>query len=186
MNIGIDLDGTITDFHRALIRNGKKFLKDNNIKYKIKDQNKFEIPDIFDLKEKDLELLKEHVRTILRMNVKPRKYAIEFFQELHKHNYKIYIVTSRKETDQIDCYANTKKWLEDNNIYYDYLILGNSNKLEECQKHNINVFIDDKIKHVKAATEAGIKSLIFDNVYNRDCDLKRINSFKNLLDTISD
>ena len=128
-NIGIDLDGTITDFHRYLVRYGKKFLKDNNIKFKIKNQKAYEINEIFELKENDLELLKEYVRTELRMKVKPRKHAIETLKELHK-------------------------------------------------------FIDDKIKHCASVEEVGIKSLIFDNVYNRNSKLNRINNFKDLIEKI--
>ena len=51
-NIGIDLDGTITDFHRYLVRYGKKFLKKNNIKFKINNQKAYETNKIFDLKKK--------------------------------------------------------------------------------------------------------------------------------------
>lgn len=65
--------------------------------------------------------------------------------------------------------------------YKDKFIVG---KKEECQKHNINIFIDDKIKHVKKVSEVGIKSLLFDNVYNKDCPIKRIYSFKELLDIL--
>ncbi|MGM9877068.1 MAG: hypothetical protein ACI33S_00310 [Bacilli bacterium] len=183
MNIGIDLDGTITDFHKSLLINGKKFLKKHNIDYKIKEQNKFEIEDIFELSTNDLKIFKEYVRTELRMNTLPRDDAVKTINKL-KENNKIFIITSRKETDQIDCYNSTKLWLDNNNIYYDKLIIGNSNKVEECQKHNINIFIDDKIKHVKKVSEVGIKSLLFDNVYNKDCTIKRIYSFKELLDIL--
>ncbi len=184
MNIGIDLDGTITDFHRYLIIKGKKFLESKGIKYGIKKQSAMETEDIFELKDDDLVSLKEYIRTELRMKVKPRKNVIMVLKKLHDMNYKIYIITSRKERDQIDCYNNTKKWLDDNNIYYDKLVLGNSNKVEECLNNNIDIFIDDKIKHCKAALDNGIMALIFDNVYNKKSDIERINSFDMLLDKV--
>ena len=186
MNIGIDLDGTITDFHRYLVRYGKIFLKNNNIKYKIKDSKAFHEEDIFDINNDELELLKKYIRTELRMKVKPRKNASYFLKKLHDMNYKIYIITSRKESDQIDCLNNTKKWLKDNDIYYDYLIIGNSNKLEECINNKIDIFIDDKIKHCKAVFDKGIKSYIFNNVYNKDTNIDRVNNFDMLLEKIID
>ena len=44
----------------------------------------------------------------------------------------------------------TKKWLEDNNIYYDNLILTDAYdkcaKTKQCLKHNIDIMIDDSVQ----------------------------------------
>ena len=44
----------------------------------------------------------------------------------------------------------TKKWLEDNNIYYDNLILTDAYdkcaKTKKCLKHNIDIMIDYSVR----------------------------------------
>lgn len=184
MRIGIDLDGTITDFYRDLIKYGVEFGKKNFDNGRIKNYNGFEIWEIFDWTDEEITIFKEYVRTKMRIGVKPREGAIEVIKELHDLGHKIYIITSRKESDQINCLENTKKWLKKNNICYDKLIIGNSNKLEECINHKIDIFIDDKVKHCKRCFEYGIEVILFGNPYNRNCNLKRINSFYELREYI--
>jgi len=184
MRIGIDLDGTITDFYNSLIKYGVEFGERNFNNGRIKDCKGFEIHEIFDWTLEEVEIFKEYVRCEMRMIVEPREGSIEVIKELHNLGHKIYIITSRKESDQINCLENTKLWLKNNNVYYDELILGNSNKLEECINHEIDLFVDDKIKHCKKCHENGIEVVLFDNPYNKDCELKRVNSFYELRDLI--
>lgn len=184
MRIGIDLDGTITDFYSSLLKHGVEFGEKNFNNGKIKNYNGFEIWEIFDWTEEEVAIFKEYVRSEMRMGVKPREGSIEVIKELHDLGHKIYIITSRKESDQINCLENTKLWLEKNNVCYDELILGNSNKLEECINHKIDIFVDDKIKHCKKCHDHGIEVFLVDNPYNKDCDLKRVNSFYELRDLI--
>ena len=184
MRIGIDLDGTITDFYSSLIKHGVEYGEKHFNNGKIKDYKGFEIHEIFDWSDEEVAIFKEYVRTEMRMGVKPRNGSIEVIKELHDLGHKIYIITSRKESDQIDCLENTKLWLKNNNVCYDELILGNSNKLEECINHKIDIFVDDKIKHCKKCHENGIDVVLVDNPYNKDCDLKRVSSFYELRDYI--
>lgn len=179
MNIGIDLDGTITDFYNFIVN----YAKD---KYKIKDENGFEIEEIFDLNESELASFKELIRKNLRMEVKPRDGASLYINKLHDLGFKIFIITSRKDRDLIDPLLNTKKWLKDNNIYYDKLVIGNSNKLEECINNKIDIFIDDKIKHCSKTKIANIKTFIFDNIYNKNSDIDRVYSFEELFNLIKE
>lgn len=120
----------------------------------------------------------------MREKIKPREYAIDFFKEVHKLKVEIYIITSRGKNDLFSPLKETKKWLQDNDIYYDKLIIGNSNKLEECIKHKIDVFVDDKEKHCKKVNDYGIKTFIFDNRYNKNSNLIRVYNFNDLLSVI--
>ena len=99
MRIGIDLDGTITDFYRDLIKYGVEFGKKNFDNGRIKNYNGFEIWEIFDWTDEEITIFKEYVRTKMRIGVKPREGAIEVIKELHDLGHKIYIITSRKESD---------------------------------------------------------------------------------------
>ena len=57
----------------------------------------------------------------------------------------------------------TKKWLEDNNIYYDNLILTDAYdkcaKTKQCLKHNIDIMIDDSVHICSDCIENGITTI---------------------------
>ncbi len=178
MKIGIDLDGTLTDFNSYIISCGKKYGKKHFNNSKLINKNAYEISDIFNWNENEVKEFKEYIRTELRMKIKPRKNASRFLKFLHKNNFQIYIVTSRKESDLENCINNTKLWLSNNHLYYDKLLIGNSDKLSECKKNNIDIFIDDKIKHCQRCINNNIETYIFDNRYNQDSCIPRIYNFK--------
>lgn len=181
MKIGIDLDGTITDFNSAIIKEGKRYGKKQFGNGKIANKSAYDIENIFLWKEQEVVEFKEYIRTFYRMKIKPRKSAVKVIRYLHNKGHKIYIVTSRKEVDQADVYNNTVRWLNKNNIYYDKLCLGNSNKADVCIKNHIDVLIDDKIKHYISCKRMGINCLLFDNLYNKECNtIDRIYSFDDL------
>lgn len=180
MKIAFDLDGTITDFYSYVITFGRLYGLENFNNDKIKNKNGFEIEEIFDWSDKEVLEFKKYIRTNLRMKVKPRTFVKECINKLHGKGNEIYILTSRKEEDLINSKENTKKWLIENDIYFDHLIIGNSNKLEECIKHNIDIFIDDKIKHCEKVNEYGIKTFIVNNPYNTNSSIERVNDFYEL------
>ena len=83
MRIGIDLDGTITDFYSSLIKHGVEYGEKHFNNGKIKDYKGFEIHEIFDWSDEEVAIFKEYVRTEMRMGVKPRNGSIEVIKELH-------------------------------------------------------------------------------------------------------
>ena len=89
MKIGIDLDGTITDFHRYIVRWTKIYLKNKGKRVIIKNKNAFHIEDIFDLSKEDIDKIKNITMKELRMKIKPRKGAIEVLKKLHESNNEI-------------------------------------------------------------------------------------------------
>ena len=63
----------------------------------------------------------------------------------------------------------TEKWLKDNNIYYDKLILiDKGQKGETCKKNNIDIMIDDTVKNCIDVSENGIKVLMMRTKFNQN------------------
>ena len=58
--------------------------------------------------------------------------ASESIKELSKNN-KIYLITARWDTEKKEVEKITIKWLADNEIVYDKLILNAGTKLESCK-----------------------------------------------------
>ncbi len=86
--------------------------------------------------------------------------ASESIKELSKNN-KIYLITARWDTEKKEVEKITIKWLADNEIVYDKLILKCRNKTRIMQKYNIDLFIDDSFKNCKRINRKRNK-----NIYN--------------------
>ena len=65
---------------------------------------------------------------------------------------------------------------------FDKFIIEEANKGKACLENNIDIFVDDSLKHLNRIYDAGIKKIyIFDNVYNRENNkYNRIYSFRDL------
>ena len=76
----------------------------------------------------------------------------------------------------------TKKWLEDNNIYYDNLILTDAYdkhaKTKQCLEHNIDIMIDDSVRICSDCIENGITTILMDTPYNKYSKIQRVKSWK--------
>ena len=181
MRIGVDIDGTLTDLHKEIIKYGLIYNQDISGNG-IKNKNAYKILDIFDWSKENCKTFKQYIQREILNKVQPRKGAIKWLQAIKKSGYDIFIVTGRKKEEMNNTYEETLNWLKKNNIPFDNFIVEENNKGMACKKNNIDIFVDDSVKHLDRIYDAGIKNLyIFDNVYNRNTDkYKRIYSFKDL------
>lgn len=108
--------------------------------------------------------------------------AKEYIDKLHDDGHIICIITGRNNGEYTDPYNMTKKWLEDNNIYYDNLILTDAYdkcaKTKQCLKHNIDIMIDDSVRICSDCIENGITTILMDTPYNRYSNIQRVKSWK--------
>ena len=181
MNIGIDIDGTITDLHSQIIKYGLEY--NDKISGKgFKNKNAYKITEIFDWKESDCIKFKRYIQLEILNIIEPRKDVIKNFNRIKKLNHKIYIITGRKSTEMKDTYNETLDWLKTKNIPFDELIIEEKNKGKACLEKNIDVYVDDSVKHLRRVHDIGIKNLyLFDNVYNMENkEYNRIYSFNDL------
>lgn len=185
MRIGIDIDGTITDLHKEIIRYGMQY-NDKIVGKGIKNENAYKIIDIFDWDENECLKLKKYIQREILNIIKPREDVCKYFKEIKSLGHDIYIITGRKSNEMKNTYQETLDWLKFNNIPFDKLIIEENNKGIACVKNKIDIFVDDSTKHLKRVYDAGIKELyIFDNVYNKEnYQYKRIYSFYDLYDII--
>ena len=83
--------------------------------------------------------------------LKVRNEAKEYIDKLKEDGHRIIIITGRDNGEYSDPYNMTKKWLNDNYIKYDKLILTNAykndqhGKSEKCIENNIDIMIDDSV-----------------------------------------
>lgn len=182
MNIGIDIDDTITDTFDYLMpyiaeyfNSDLSYLKKNNISYS-------NMPE--EWKKKEIHFAKKYYdRIIPHTPVKPD--AAEYIEKIHKIGNKILIITARDNHLYTDSYKTTREQLKSNNIYHDKLIC-TFNKCSACIDEQIDLFIDDSAEHCRQVSAAGIQTLLFNSKGNRNIpvDLIRVNNWKEVYDYI--
>ena len=191
MNIGVDIDGVLTDLERMALDFGTKMCVEENIPIELNLSKYWEIEKYNWTKEQE-ELFwnKNLVPYVVESN--PRKFAPQILEKLQEEGNKIFIITARNESGMPPEYEGkmqelTKKWLLDNNIKYKKLIFtDDTNKLKNCIENNIDVIgmakseleVCVEIFFVRGSKMIGreqkIKVIKFDCQYNKDIDGKNI------------
>ena len=164
MNIGIDIDDTLTDIRDKLNLAAEKYAnelgkenKNEEDKY-VEDNNNGNVYQIkYGFTYEELKYFLSVIHEGITKKEEPRKNCVEIIRKLHNEGHKIYIITARDSEFHEDPYKLSKDWLDKNNIYYDELIVNARNKLEVCQRKNIDLFIDDQLANCTKLSEAGIK-----------------------------
>ena len=78
----------------------------------------------------------------------------------------------------------SKNYLDSKGIKYNELYVGVSDKGNFCNENNIDLFIDDNIKNCEMVKLYGIDVLLYDNVFNKKSDLKRVNNWNEILEYV--
>lgn len=166
MNIGIDIDNTITEVQEELnnaayqyaIKLGKNIknadnsfecIKNNTDTYQKKFQFSFDELKYF---------LKNIQEEIINM-AKPRDNAVEIINRLRKDGHKIIIITARDSEFHDNPYLLSKNWLDKNNIGYDQIIVNAREKGIICKNNNIDLLIDDQLNNCIDVEKEGIQTI---------------------------
>lgn len=185
MNIGIDIDGVLTDVRKFVIEEGSKYCKEHN-------KGELINPDVYEMKE----MFGWNLATIFnfwRKNI--FKYAkenpvidgaSENIKKLKEDGHKIYIITARwlastkkhRILRHVEKISNKMKetvinWLSENNVIYDEIIFSKDDKSKHIIKNNIDIMIEDAPDNVKELSEL-TKVICYDWVYNRGIENENI------------
>lgn len=179
MIIGIDIDDTITDTYEVMMNYAQEYTidvlkKEPIIKDSLTCDNHFYTQYLHGWKEgEDLKYLEQYYSRIIE-EVKPKTLAIKYLKKLHDEGNKIVLITARWTTDSFDVVGLTEKWIKENNVPCDKLIVNAENKLIAAKQENVDVFIDDSFKNCKMVSEGGIKTFIMETRTNRGLSDEKI------------
>jgi len=191
MNIGLDLDNVISNFNDVLLEEYLKHDKEVN-NSGIVNQNVYITRGMFDWPiEEQKSFYKENIERIAK-SLKVKDGVIEYINKLRKEGHAIYIITGRDNGEYSEPYNMTRKWLDDNLVKYDRLILTDAykndihGKTEKCIENNIDIMVDDSINICRDLKDTIVKPIIMDTPYNRECtDIERVNNFKEFYEYIN-
>ena len=178
MNIGIDIDGVLTDMEREITDYATKMCVEEQIPIKI-DSTQYYESDSFDWNQEQVDKFWNKYLVPYVKEANSRKYAKEIIQELRKEENKIYIITARDESGMPEEYYGkmqqlTKEWLHKHEIEYDKLIFAkDKEKLQKCIENNVEIMIEDSPNNIKDISTK-IKVIKFDCQYNKNVQNKNI------------
>ena len=171
MNIGIDIDGVLTDLEREMIDYGTRMCVEENWPIKLDLSEYWEIKTFSWTQEQADKFWNRYlVPYVVESTV--RKFAPEIIEKLQKQGNKIYIITARDETGMPPEYYGkmqelTIEWLKKQNIKYDKLIFAkDEEKLQKCLENKVDVMIEDSPSNIENISSK-VKVIKFDSQYNK-------------------
>lgn len=165
MNIGIDIDDTISETFETLLPYSQKYtIEDLNRKSEINLtgnlSNHFYIVSVTGWSDQEaIAFWEKYYAEILR-KVNIKKFAAEVINKLKQEGHNIYLITARWDMRVDNVREITKQWLEEKNVVYDELILNASDKLKIAEEKNIDVFVDDSFNNCKSIAD-GTNAKVF-------------------------
>lgn len=183
MKIGIDIDDTLTDIKDSLTKAAQEYAISLNKNIENKDT---EIVDIYNngniyqklygFNYEELKYFLGPIQEEITNNAKPREGCVEIIKKLHNEGNEIYIITARDSEFHIDPFLQSEKWLNNNSIYFDKLIVNARDKAKVCIENNIDLLIDDSISNCLNVKKYGIESF---RICNKKIENSEIREFYN-------
>ena len=154
MNIGIDIDDTISETFEILLAYSQKYTiedlkRESTININGDFTNNLYIEDANGWNDIEGENFWNRYYGEILKSVNIKKFAAEVINGLKNDGHKIFLITARWDMPNDDINEITKNWLKQNNIKYDRLITNASDKLKIVKDNNIDLFIDDSFSNCK-------------------------------------
>ncbi len=175
MNIGIDIDGVLTNDDEYMIDTITKYVFENNLEG-LKSPYEYEYEKV-NWNQNILDDYRKKYFWSYCKNEPARKYASEVIKKLKDEGNKIYIITSRHFTIENTKEGKTsrkivKDWLKKNKIIYDELYFS-VDKTKEIEKLKIDIMIEDNPETIPNFIK-NTHIFCYDCRYNQKLDLKNM------------
>lgn len=184
MNIGVDIDGVLTNIQDYVFEYGSKFSYEKEKDLSNLEKNKYETAEIFNWQHDEEQIFWGDLFAEYAQNERPRFFASEVLNILkEKHN--IYIITARTndglEINKPSIEEITKEWLKKQNIPYDGIYFPGTDKRQVIKDNNIDVMIEDSAENIELLEDI-TKIIVFDAIYNKEAKgYARVNSWYEIL-----
>lgn len=164
MKLGIDIDGTIKDTHRAAV---DVYNKEFGTNVHIDDVPDFYLDKPFGLTAEEGRKTWRRLEAEIYTLGLPLPHASEVLNQLVKEGHHIYFITARPGFDDVT--KVTKRWLKQHNFPYDgnNLFMNSQNKAKIAKRLGVDLFFEDAEEHLRKLVEADIPTVIVDATYNR-------------------
>ena len=152
MNIGIDIDDTISNTAESFFKYGKKFNEERNIKHTIMPKE-WDFDKAFGWDEEQAhDFLKTYLEELF-IGLEPKEGAVEIINKLKEEGNKIIVITARSVDHLENVHQICKEWLRRHNINVDKIETDGKDKALKCKENNIDIFIDDRCISLRKCTQ---------------------------------
>ena len=172
MNIGIDIDDTISNTHDILFSYAQKYTVED-LKKKIIPPKDGKISGNGYCKrfhgwtdEEEYNFFTKYYEIIIEQ-LSVKKFAKEVIEKIRKKGNKIFLITARFELPNCDIKKTTIDWLQKNEIEYDEIVFNARDKLKVVKEKKIEIMLDDAIPNCRQIAKSGIKTLLMDSMENQ-------------------
>lgn len=177
MKIGIDIDGVLTNVERATLDYGTKFCYEHNLPQNIKI-GEYEAEDTFHWTLEQSEKFWNQYIVEYFTKYPPRAFTAEVINQLKQEGNEIYIITARNEWGVPKEHASkvqeyTKRWLKENQIYYDKIMFTTESKLLYCKENKVDIMIEDNPTNIVDIAKE-IPVICFHCTYNAQVEGKNV------------
>lgn len=193
MNIGIDIDDTISNTFETFLPYMKKFIEqDLNRKLDLNLSSRtdyYNVVEKYGISDEEARVFWKKYFVQIVENVLPKEASVETINKIKEKGNKIVLITARFDDEIVDIKALTEKWLKENNIKYDKLIINSQNKLEIAKQENIEIFIDDSIRNCEMLSSGNIKTYMFstkNNEYYENENILKVKSWNEFYENIKE
>ena len=168
MKIGIDLDGVVIDSETTFRTYEEIFAIENLNNRKIVDTEEPKYQQRYDWSKEEQESFNEKYLLKAAQESNLMSGFLAIYKKLKEQGLEMIVITARGGFFE-DMKDDAIRLLNENNIVFDKYYWKVQDKLEICQKENIDIMIDDDYRIIKQISEAKIKTLYF-----RDTNLKKL------------
>lgn len=178
MKLGIDIDGTITQTHKAAI---KIYNEELDLNVKEDEVTTYFLDEPFGLTAKEgKKMWRKMEAKIYKIGI-PLEHSSEMLSSLAEKGHEIFYITARPGFKNIR--KITLEWLKNHQFPLEEsnLIMSAQNKGKIAKEIGIDIFFEDDPKHIENIVEMGISTVIVDCSYNKECS-EEIPRIKNWLE----
>ena len=186
MNIGIDMDGVLTDIQGFNHKHAPRFFK-QKYNREVADKDPYDIRDIFACPENEYQAYWKKYLLFYATFEPARKGAKTLIRKLRDDGHDVYIISKRVFTCRKDFLGKLMRflmrfWVWRNGIKCREIIFCDNDvpdsKHSACVEKNIDVMIDDEAVNIYAIAPIA-KVICFDASYNRNCSGANIHRARN-------
>lgn len=196
MNIGIDIDGVLTNIREFSLKQGIKYCEENQVG-RLVDPDAYDTEKAFNWDAKtDLDFWTKNIFLYAETNPAIPK-AAENIQKLKQNKHTIYIITARwlasgeikqeaEAQNKEKMRTTVKNWLAKHNIYYDEIIFSGEDKSHHILNHHIDVMIEDSPNNLRNLSRF-TQMICYDWPYNQeitDNNIYRCHNWDEIYQTI--
>ena len=177
MNIGIDIDGVLTNDDDYILDFTSKYCYEHDLKG-FDNANLYEYRKLNWDENTINDYRKEYFLNYIK-NEPARKFASEVIKKLRNEGNKIFIISARYKTAEYGKINNenvrecTLDWLRKNKIEYDKIIFTKPPKVNEILENKIDIMIEDSPTTINELVKV-VKVLYYDTRYNRSIEHENI------------